>query len=299
VRWLVASGVILSIVVGIDRRSSACPPAVHLTGDAALVDDVAPRLASRGISVSPSGCPAVAVTLEKKGDATIVSLSSADGAATAREVTDLRTAATVIESWVRTDVEEPLLARRRAEDPERPATSADVLTTAPRALDRGVAIFALGETAIANDGSTSLGVELGACLEVGWSCLSARLRLLRVVDGPGDWEDAMDRDAIDALVGYDVPWRLGGATLWSGLAVGVGRMHTHEEDVDEGRRTTGARGELHVAFSFPIGERTALEAALALGVNQTFDSETKSTDPLPNDPRVLAHLGLGVRFEGL
>src|SRR5689334_18839355 len=109
-RWLFAWSATIGLGV-VAQVAWACPPAVRLGGDPEVVAQVTPLLEERGISTAAGECPAVAVLVQRRGRVTLVSPSPAEGPAVAREVTDVRTVVTVIESLVRTDLEAPLLER--------------------------------------------------------------------------------------------------------------------------------------------------------------------------------------------
>ena len=278
--------------------AAACPPAVRLGGDPGLVAEVTPVLATRGISTSPADCPAVAVTLERRGQATVVSRAVADAPGATREVTDVRTAATVIESWVRTDVEEPLLARRPSDDREVPDATPLIVAAPTTVAARPLQMSALAETSIATDHTTWVGLQVGACTMVGPACLGGRLRFATVADGPGEWEAAMDREAIDALVDLDLPLRIGPVMASSGIAAGLGWIHTHEESEEEGKQTAGLRVETHLSLSYGIARHVAVEARLSFELAQSVYAASTTREVLPGDPHVLAHAAVGLRFEG-
>jgi hypothetical protein len=218
-----------------------------------------------------------------------------------RAVTDARTAATVIESWVRTDVQAPLLARHQIDDAGPgdlvPRAAVVVAPSAPPA--RGVQLFAAGETALASDSSTWLGVELGACVMLGPVCASARARFASVAQGPERWQRDLERHGVELLLGADLPRRIGRAVLSPGLAVGVGWIHTHEEGSPRRESIGGLRVQGRLALSYPMTRRLAAELALSFEVTETEHVETSSPEPLPPEPRWLGRLGAGIRFEGL
>jgi hypothetical protein len=292
--------VVLSITAAIDRQARACPPTVRVSGDRALVAEVTPVLLERGIATTSSDCPEVAITVERRGRTMVVATSSVDHQVTERVVTDSRTAATVIESWVRTDVEAPLLERRRldVDDDEQPGLTPSVLAATARPPKPGLPLFTLVETGVGSDRTTWFGVALGGCVRLGPLCAGGRLRLSTVAGGPGEWRQEMDRQAVETLVGVDVPMRVGRVTLSPGIAAGVGWIHTQEETSARGQDTTGVRAESHLALSYPLGGRISVEGALSLEVGQTVHVETASTEALPSDPRALVRAGLGLRFEG-
>jgi hypothetical protein len=299
VRWVIASVVVsLSLVpiLGGSRQARACPPAVRLDGEKALVSEVAPVLAGRGISTAAGGCPALAVSIERRGRATLVWATADGDQAGARSVTDVRTAATVIESWVRTDVAEPLLARRPpADDPETPAV---LVATPPAAPAARLRFATLGEVGLASDRTVTGGFALRACSMVGRVCVGGGARFATVVDGPTMWEATMDREAVDALADADLPMHLGPVTMSPGLGVGAGWVHTHEEDGSDAKQTAGLRGELRLALSVRLARQLALASVLSLELAQTLATEADSRERLPSDPRALAHVGLGLVFGG-
>jgi hypothetical protein len=303
----------------------------HLRGDAQLVGPIAAVLVERGVAQPGGGdregrdCPAVDVTVRREGEALVVSAGGGDAPPVRREVTDVRTAATVIESWVRTDVQAPLLAGRApaswdaendAEtDAEKdtpitatgdPSPPPPALVSAPAAAagqkdGRLVQVFTVAETSLGSDRTSWVGAQVGACVMLGAVCAGARARFASVASGPGPWQSELDRRGVEMLLGADLPMRLGRATLSPGVAAGVGWIHTHEESSrSKGDETGGLRGEAHLALSYAIRSRLALELALSLDVTQATHVETASSSaPLPDEPRLLARLGAGVRFGGL
>jgi hypothetical protein len=287
---------ILSLSV-VARRASACSPGARLSGDPGLVAEVTPVLVERGIDVSPSACRPVAITLQKQknGRVTVGSSQSADAPSAGREVTDVRTAATVIESWVRSDVEAPLLERRNEDDAELPEGLVAVGRPVRR---RTLQVFTMAETGAASDHTDWVGLQIGACVRVGPTCLGARVSLSTVADGPGEWEDAMQRQAAAALASVDVPVPFGSLTLSPGIGFGVGESRTHEEDSADSKRTLGLRGEAHLALSAPISETFSAEFLLSLELARTLEVDATTREALPNDPALLTRIGIGLRYEG-
>jgi hypothetical protein len=294
VRWLFSSLAVITLAA-VASPVSACPAAVRLLGDQALIADVTSSLSARGIATSGGECPALSVTLERRGQRTLLSAAPDGDRVETVEVAEVRTAATVIESWVRTDVEEPLLARRRADDRETPE---GLVAAAPAREGPGVQILTLAETGFANDHTTWVGALVGACMTVGRVCLGGRARFATVAEGPGEWETAVDREAVDALADVEVPLRLGRLTLAPGLGLGLGWIHTHEGTSADARHSVGARLETHLALTIPLSHGTALEAAASLELAHSLIDETDAHEELPTDPGLLAHLGLGLRFGG-
>ena len=87
--------------------AQACPPSVALSGDDALVRTVGDLLAARGITAPTTRCPAVRARVERRGAQLVVDGDGPDGARIERAVGEPATAASVIESWARSDVAAP------------------------------------------------------------------------------------------------------------------------------------------------------------------------------------------------
>jgi len=304
-----ATGIVLAAsAAGGGIAEAACPPAVRLAGDdEVLTAEVRATLVERGIGGEIRDCPAVGVSLVRKRGPIVVSIDyGVDGGRVERAVTDARTAATVIEAWVRTDVEAPLLSTREIERPATPAAAqaqppppaVAVAPPAAPAAARGVQLFTVTETSFADDCTSWLGAQVGACVTLGPVCAGARARFAMVVYGPAPWQD-LDRRGVEMLLAADVPLRAGPITVAPGLGAGVGWIHTHQEGSHAGGETGGLRGEGHVSAAYALRPRLALEVALALVVTQATHVETSSPTPLPDEPRFLGRLGVGLRFGGL
>jgi len=291
--------IVMVALVGRLTPARACPPTVRLGGDATLVAAVAPVLVERGIATADDACPALPVELQRRGNMTVVSTAASGAPPTERVVSDVRTAATVIESWVRTDVDAPLLLRRQREDAELGAAPPGLVASFGQPPTRDVEIFTSAERAFASDGTGWLGIDLGACVMLGPLCASAMARLGVVTDGPGRWEHELDRRALEVLLGADLPLHLGRFVLSPGLAVGVGWTHTNDDTLDTDGETGGLRAEGRVALSHPLGGHLVGELALTFEVTQATHLETATPMSLPDEPRFFSRLGAGVRFEGL
>jgi len=291
--------VVMVALTGWLGPARACPPTVRLGGDPTLVAAVAPVLVERGIATADDACPAMPVELRRRGNLTVVSTAAPGALPTARVVSDMRTAATVIESWVRTDVDAPLLLHRQREDAELGAAPPGLVASFDQPATRDVEVFTSAERSYASDGTGWVGLDLGACVMLGPLCASAMVRLGVVTDGPGRWEHELDRRAVEVLLGADLPLRLGRFVLSPALAVGVGWTHTNDDTLDTDEETGGLRAEGRVALSHALGSHLVGELALSFEVTQATHLETATPMPLPDEPRFFSRLGAGLRFEGL
>ncbi len=301
VRPLGIAGVLLAA-----RAASAtpCEPSAALAGDPALVAVVGDLLVQHGVGNVGEGCPRVRARLERR-DGSIVVVRIGDPEEE-RVVSEPTTAATIIESWTRSDFENPLLATRSAPMMHLPSSVASVrealAPSAPPvpAVPARLQMFAAAETSFADDRTSWMGVMVGVCVQLGRACASARGRYAAVVDGPGMWSEA-ERHAADVLFGGDIPFRIGRTTLSTGFGAGMGSVHTgtRASGMPQGSETFGLRADAHVAWTIPLGLRLSLELSATLDVSQVTDVEGSDSAAITNEPRIFGRLGAGLRFGGM
>lgn len=282
--------------VGGVARGQGCPPTVQLTGAPELVDEISRELGLRGISVAPDAhCPPLRATVTRRGAQLVIAILGGEAAAPEAErvVSDVATAATVIESFARSDVATPLLAARAVSRASAAPPSAPSAPSAPGpAPHHRVHVAASFESALGGDDTTWIGAKLQLSVGAGPIEVAALLRFNQVVDG----FDAADveRDLLEVLVGVDVPIALGRTVqVVPGFAGGLGGMETRLQGM---KRETGAfRGEAHAALIVPIGRELAVElaAGASVGVQNDFD---RSGVMAPPEPLVLLRAGIGLRY---
>lgn len=303
-------GITLAVICAPRHASAACRPGVRLDGDAALVGTVGAALGERGIATDADDavCAPARVTLERRDDRIAVSIAGTRESAIAREVSDARTATTVIESWVRLDVEEPLLASRTVAmalprpsavaAPSVPPPTTTTTAAPPPSNDRGLQLFALAERSLASDGTAWMGLQVGACVALGPFCLGGRARFAMAA-GPQLRQDGLERHAFELVFDGDLPVHFGRATLSPGVGIGIGSVHTHQDGTDQSASTGGPHAEAHVSLLYGLRRHLALEVAAAVDVTETTHVESSSGFILPDEPQFLARFGAGVRFGGL
>lgn len=286
----IGTALVLLATLG-EAQAQSCPAAIRVDGDPDLVDQVRHELERRGIDTSPEAdCPSLHVTIVRRGIQIAVVVEST-GETTERLVSEASTAATVIESFTRTDVTTPLLATR--------ATSAGIATRLPSTpptpttpvAQQGVhlAVTASFESSLASDRTTWLGYNLKLCIELGPICAAARLRSNKVLSGLDGADIA--REHSELLIGVDVPLALGRFQLSPGFAGGVGRMETNTSGMK--RETGGFVVETHVSLSIPVASQIALATSLS-AVLGDYDTAAVMA---PTEPSffLLASLGLTYR----
>jgi hypothetical protein len=291
------------VIVAIASSAAwACPPAAELAGDPTLVGLVNEILAKHGVATGPGECAPLRARLERRGIAIVV-VRMGDPTEE-RIVSDPATAATVIETWSRSDFEDPLLASHplaalplRAEAPAALPREAATQDAVRRVAPRGIQIFAAVETSFADDRTSWAGALIGVCIQVGRVCVSARGRVATVVDGPGMWDEA-ERHTADVLFGGDVPFALGPTTFTFGIGAGMGSVHTGSRatGMPEGSETFGLRADAHLGWTLRLGHRISLDLSTAIDVAQVTDVEGTARPEVTSEPRLFGRFGAGLRF---
>lgn len=267
-------------VLALASEADACPPAVRLVGDPALVAEVAQVLAARGIATELP-CAAVEARVEQRDGTIAITI---EVQTIRREVREVETAATVIESFARDDAA-PLLAARAV---QRPAP-VPIVEEAPHR--RGLRVFAGLESAIGNDESRWFGLHLGGCWMLEVVCLAGRVRTSNCAD-----EHEMEpwRESWEVLLGVDVPFAIGRWSIEPGIAFGPSGMRTR--GATDGEYTNGIRGEAHVTVSIPVASQFAVDVHVAANLLQSVHFDARSHGTLPPEPWGFARLGVGLRY---
>ncbi|MEO8706207.1 MAG: hypothetical protein ABI867_39620 [Kofleriaceae bacterium] len=297
----IAALVVAHLAFAGSASAEPCTASVRLEGDPALAAQVGKILRARGVELAPADCPAITVSVQPVANRVVVEIVRHDGTLATREVGEPQTAATVIESFTREDVEAPLLATRAAIPvarvaPTERAPVAVAAKTQPPA--RGIQLFGALETSYGSDRTTWLGIHLGTCLMLGPVCAAARLRTASVATGPQTW-DHVERRSVELLVGIDIPFELGRATITPGFAAGLGQMRTRDAIQRMRTETGGLRADVHVTLTIPFANRFALDIFSAADLTQETHVEGSVTNLLPEEPRALLRLGVGLRYGGL
>jgi hypothetical protein len=285
--------ILMSVICAASAASAA--PCGHLAGDARLVTAVAQLLEHREVV-----CDAVAATLHYDGQTIVI--TSDDAIPLERRVSDIATAATVVESWS-ASIAEPLLASRPvpvavAEAPAETAPQRVVIVerqAPPIVMSRGWQLFAAGETSFANDRTSWVGAQVGGCVEIGPLCASARVRFANVVAVPSTWDQGLERRETEILIGADIPLQFGKRLLLVGFGGGTGQMHTRVGE-HMGSETGGLRADVHTSYTIPLGHELSVDLSLSIDVTQATRTESSTDMPLPPEPLFLGRFGIGLRY---
>jgi hypothetical protein len=271
---------IATLWLGLTGRADACPPTVILDGDAVLVAQLGAELAGRGIATS-GRCPARQVHVERRGGVLVISIAD-----DARAVSEIRTAAAVVESFVR-DVGSPLLEIR----PVRKASAPVIANPAPQ-LPRGWHFFGGLEASVASDRTTWMGGQIGACRMIGVLCAAVRLRGGAVASDEGRWTTTR-RKSGELLVGFDIPFRIRGYLLTPGVALGFGDITTESGTAPS--RSSNFRAQVHVTFSIPLTRTLAIDLYTAGTLAQQVEREPGYMTTI-DEPLGYLRFGLAMRY---
>ena len=302
-------------LLGLAARAAkaSCRPVVEIKGDGPDAIAITADLERRGIRTSPvAGCPIVRARIEAETGG--IGIADAEGRASERTTNNIASAATVIESWTRTDLLAPLLTRHLEQvqpassllpRSAKPTTVASgTVTSKALSTRRALSLMASGETSLATDGSIWFGLSMGACLPIGRMCAGALIRVSNDAGFSGESEEGhTTRLASDLLVGAGLPLTRGRLTLMPGIAVGAGWMRTKalRPSTDEGMNDVnsgGLRASATIRMSLSVSEKCALDFGVGADVaplahRAPFDAEL----PLvAGEPRGYLRGGLGIRI---
>jgi hypothetical protein len=286
------------LLVSSSATAAPCPPAAIVSGDPELAAGIGQLLAGHQVAAADSeACPAVRADVARRAG-TIVIVRLDHGLSKEHVVSEVGTAATVIESWTHSELDDPLLGFHPAEPPPLAVADTQMVSRLPAPPPvRRIQAFGALESSLADDRTNWLGFAVGACVQLGTVCASVRGRFAAVVVGPRGWR-TVERHAEDVLFGGDIPLHLRAATLSVGFGAGIGATHTGIEDPAgiRGRESFGLRADAHVAWEIPLAHGLAIDLSASLDVQQVTDVETSSTEMLADEPRILGRIGAGLRL---
>jgi hypothetical protein len=313
--------VVIGMLAAGNLEGGGCPPVALLRGDPALVEAVRVELAERGVSGSPvRGCEAVRIGVQSRGSEIALAIEAAGGSEILRTAGDAEGAATIIESWARSDLTAPLLEHELPPDvrkpvepslsPEPSVGSTPAPLPSPPSHPRP---FALSLGAVAgrgSDGSTWSGADLRGCFQVWHLCVGGRLQ--HAVDlGLGGDAARLDgeRSVLDLGLTADVPLVLGHFEIVPGAAIGLGNVRASREvgpntvEDDAG----GLRLRAQIGLTWRFAERWSLRLDTAVDYapfsQPTLFESILEDGPedveIPGDPTAIGWLRVGLEVGGI
>ncbi len=301
-----------------------------------LVDAVRSELAILGVASRAirRDCPAITARMASVGGLVDLRLRDPAGRTGRKMVSDPVVAATVILSWARSDLAEPLLDERLAPVGARSIAPPTLTASAPPARDGRPALIvsARVERLFVSDSSQWRGLSAGACAVAGAFCVGGEVRVAEddhFSNTGGVTEFARREAAVMATV--DLPIAIGRASVVPGLGIGGGWLETARDEssadpgcstsamcsdpypvyVGDDHRTRGIRPR----FSARLSARVPLVAGLAIDAGASAEMspvsrgelaypETPDPRPgvpddyfaLPPEPRRSYRIGVGLSY---
>lgn len=289
----------------------SCPSAVHLDGDPLVTAPIAEALRRRGIAVDPPlSCPLSLIRVDRRAGGLGIAINQ-EPAQSERIVSDPAVAAVLIESWIRSDLTDSLLAVPHL--PPVPPLPPGPPPPAAAPPGPGFTISLLFEVGVDKDAAVWLGGTLHGCAPVGPICLGAIVRIAADVPPMAVGTLRDQRLAMDVLASVIWPIRRGRWTLAPGLGLGAGWLRhealvdgTSAQDEVEDRPAVlatsadegGVRAELRFMAMLRLRAGFQLVTALALGTSFLEGSAApfEAAQSLPPAPWLTLHGGLGLAW---
>lgn len=323
-----------ALLLALTLVAAPCTPHVALEGDEALVRLTDQALRAQGVVVGGrDACPPLRVDIRRRERDIVLEIDQAGGRRISRTVRDPELLAPLIESWLRADLAEPLLAspapRSHAgeEDAGPGAPIADAGMAAPPPSSSGEEAFrparfdlaARFEIGVGEGGRSEVGaaIELALRLSPAEPTVTLRGASSGELEPPG-LTPASSRYA-ELLVGARVPLAAGPFTLFPALGVGIGVDELTRETCDAcglvvrddaSRGVVGLRTEASLAAVANLADSLFLQLALSAGAtpfasrDPTIPSwasehgERASSLALPPPPRYRLRAAAGLAWRG-
>lgn len=253
---------LLYVALPAAASGGACPPAAHLDGAHRLIGLVSQILRAHGVVIDPAACSdaTVRVSIEapRRGAPLMLHIRDRFGRASEREVADVDTAASLIETWALQEdqalVTPPVL------------TVAPTVVAAPPDAARdawGWALLASAETAAASDGSLWYGATVSGCGRIGALCVGGRARLERDSGAGGPPDDRVySRTDLDVLATVGTTLGHARMTVSPALGIGVGRWSASRPPIGApnvvSSTSEGLRGEAGVIAAFALARHWSI-----------------------------------------
>jgi hypothetical protein len=307
------------------EAATDCGSTATLLGDAGPLGAVSSALRRRGIrSERGAGCSALRVTVARRGEGIRLAMLQPTGRLTTRVVATAETAATLIESLLRTDIAAPLMAARALDSPGSadgramarvpafaPAGPLDAETVedvapppAPPSRRFAPTVAMVGEAGVARGGAREYGAGLTSCVRVGAVCIGLAARLARASVARSPDLEGSQATVADGMLAADLAWPIGRATLRPGAAIGLGWVGVRGSQLD-GRASwneIGFRAEARLALDWTLGRGLAVELAAGAGAGASTIMDVALTPSgrmfrsLESGPARTVHGGLGLRY---
>lgn len=286
-----------------------CKPSASLQGESSIVAALEPVLQQRGVEVHAvaaapafvASCRRVTVEVALDDGRILVHVTDPEGRQLSRSAEDTEAAATVIESWARGDLVEPLLAARGVLE-VGPVPGARATTSRPRERPA----FAIGggpELGVSGDGALWSGARVYGCGRLAGLCAGGLLRVAKDLEQRGDTAElGTARYAIGLAATLEWPIGRGRFAVAPGIGLGLTSVTASLAAEDEVEQASAVFGRAAVGAGLAIADAWSLRADLAielapfarerLGENDGIDRQ------LAASPMVQTWFGIAIAYGG-
>lgn len=273
--------------------TEACAPAVAVSGEPGLAEEVRAGLERRGVGEQVAGCPVVRVRIEAQDRKVMVEAEDEQGDRSRRVLHDVGTAVIIVEAWalsgvVEDDAVDLTMVPEVAEHAEvRPGPSGmEVAMAAGAGMDTR-------EQQTAN-------LVAGVCWLGDFGCVGLRGAL----DGSAEGDDGATIRAASLLATAERVWPHGRFALAMTLGLGVG-MTRIDGAMNERDNVYAARGLLGLGGRVAVAPRVALEVGVSSEASldrQAWETAKYIADPedeFLEPPMINATVqaGVGLRYK--
>ncbi len=285
--------------------AAECGPTAILEGNPAILLPIREILTSRGVSTAPENqCPSVRARVERRDQVLVVRVTDSHGRESKRTVDDAEAAATLIESWVRSDIGLKLIKPPELESQQPEEKPEEDQEPEPKPAKPKANIFVAGEGAWGNEGSLWAGGFGGACGHLGPACLGGLFRYSSNVVLPESSKDyELSRFALDGMITLDFPLSANVVFFSPGVGVGAGWIQSSgmaqgtDPEIAEGRETFDTWGpavQVHLTFGKNLsrGFNMALTAAFKSYIPSHADDFRQDNRELPGEPWGMGSLSI-------
>jgi hypothetical protein len=307
-----------------EASEAGCRPLVQLTARDPVRAELTLALAERGIEMAPSRtearCGVVRADVEEKGDGFVVRIADAYGRLDTRTVSRSETAASLIESWVRSDLNAIALASNETAgpDPARvplrapqdPPASEATAKLSPEPTARPlVRLAAAAEAYLDNDAQLWAGASATAWFRAGSVYVGPTARFLVLSRKDDDSSFEPNGKMIELLMSAEMPIAIGPATIRPGAGLGGAWSSLSWEPSEEAPNSTEhrvARRGIAPHANVHLSATVAASEGVAIGLGLVADLAPFASPQavvngfvLPADPLYFVGLALSVSWEGL
>lgn len=311
-RWIVLAFV---LAAASPAAADLCKPSTALKGERSVVTAIEPILRSRGVDVIPAAgseppsfiagaCRHVTAEVTTGGARIMVWVSDAEGRRAERLTEDAEAAATVIESWARGDLVDPLLAARSTIDVGSfgaisSSTTNAVVRTRPRYL-----LAAGGDVGLSGDGASWVGARAHGCGMIRAFCIGGTLRYAVDLERSGDTAAlGTGRTALALAVTAERPIRRGSFVVSPGIGVGLISVTATRDEEGELEQASAVDASVALAGALELADAWSIRAEIMAELApfaRTRLGEADGIDrQLAASPKIQTWFGISLTYGGL